>query len=234
MPALPPTETPRTTLFSDGNVFLLSQYQTQVRRLLNDAQKNYWSDPELTDYINEARIRTAIKTLCVRKFQIGTIQANQEQYEYTDVNLALPLGNQVIDIVNITALWNSARIPLGWAPFTQFNGCFRGFVGHTSVPVAFTIYNASEFWIAYLPDQNYVAEFDTAIKPLNLASDNSVDTIPSPYDQAVKYWAARLARLKLQQYAEAKAQEKMFEDEIGHLGAMPPRRIPYAWENEVF
>ena len=213
---------------------LLSQYQTQVRRLLNDAQKNYWTDGELTDYINDAREQTAVDTLCVRQFQNGILKAAQEKYEYTDVGLALPQGNQVVDMINITIIWGNTRFPLGYAPFTLFSGMFRQWVGYQRVPVAFTIYNATQFWVAWTPDIDYQAEFDTAIIPLRLANDNTVDTIPHRYDQAVKFYAAYQARFKLQQYTEAERMRKEYEMMTARLGAMPPRRIPYAFENEVF
>lgn len=221
---------------------LLSQYIVQVRRLLNDAQKNYWSDQELADYVNQGRDRTALDTLCCREFQTsgfstdsgsGLVQG-QERYRYTDTGLALSLGAQIVDIVNITVIWGSSRIQLGWAPFTKFSAYFRPWVNYQRTPCAFTIYNAKEFWIAYTPDITYPAEFDTAIRPLKLVSDNDEDTIPALYDEAPKYWAARLARLKLQQYTEADKQGKYYVDEIARLGAMPPRRIPYVFENELF
>lgn len=213
---------------------LLSQYIIQVRRLLNDSQKNYWSDQELADYVNEGRRRTAVDTLCVREFQQSNLVTGQERYSYTDPTLALPKGNQVVDIIGVTVLWGTTRIQLGWAPFTKFSAYFRTWVNYQRVPVCFTIYNAKEFWIAYVPDQNYVTEFDTAIRPLDLVSDNDDDPIPPMYDEAPKYWAARLARLKLQQYAEADKQKTYYLDEIARLGAMPPRRIPYVFENEIF
>jgi hypothetical protein len=226
---------------------LLSQYIVQVRRLLNEARPNYWSDQELADYVNEARQKTAIDTICCRKFQTsgtGTLNPagtglvqGQETYEYTDPGLALPQGNLIVDIINITIIWGAAgnsRIQLGWMPFTKFSAYFRPWVNYQRTPAAFTIYNATSFWVGFIPDITYPVEFDTAIVPLPLVSDNDTDLIPKMYDQAVKYWAARLARLKLQQYNEADKQESYYMKEIARIGAMPPRRIPYQFENELF
>lgn len=213
---------------------LLSQYTTAVRRLLNDSQANYWTNDELKDYINEARRKVAVDTKCVRAFQTGNLVAGQERYTFTDVNVALPQGNQVVDIINITAIWGTARYQLGYAPFTLFSAKFRAYVNLQTIPCAFTVYNANEYWIGYVPDQNYPCEFDTAIQPLALANDNTVDAIPSPYDEAVKFFAASLARLKLQQYKEYEAQQTIYEKYIARLGAMPPRRIPYVFTNDIF
>jgi hypothetical protein len=210
---------------------LLSQYQVAVRRILNDAQRNYWADPELTDYINEARRQVAVETSCVRKFQTTALVIGQEQYNYTDI---LPTIPQTVDIINATVIWGSSRIPLGYMPFSLFSAVFRTWTNYQRVPAAFTIYNSTQFWVGYVPDQAYPIELDTAVLPQSLANDNSPDSLPPPYDEAVKFFAASLARLKLQQYTEYKALQTMYTEKITKLGAMSPRRIPYVFENEVF
>jgi hypothetical protein len=48
----------------------LSGYITEVRRLLHDANGNFYSDSELTDYINSARQRVVRDTGCLRTIQI--------------------------------------------------------------------------------------------------------------------------------------------------------------------
>lgn len=47
----------------------LQTYITTCRRLLHDAQANFWSDAELIDYINDARNRVAADTGCSRSLQ---------------------------------------------------------------------------------------------------------------------------------------------------------------------
>lgn len=48
----------------------LSSYITETRRLLHDANGNFYSDPELTDYINSGRKRVVRDTGCLRTIQI--------------------------------------------------------------------------------------------------------------------------------------------------------------------
>jgi hypothetical protein len=48
----------------------LSGYITQVRRLLHDANANFYSDQQLTDYINTARERVVRDTGCLRTVQV--------------------------------------------------------------------------------------------------------------------------------------------------------------------
>jgi len=47
----------------------LSTYIAQVRRLLHDANSNFWTDADLTTYINEARARVVRDTGCLRTLQ---------------------------------------------------------------------------------------------------------------------------------------------------------------------
>ena len=49
----------------------LSEYITEVRRLLHDANGNFYTDTELTDYINDARERLVRDTGCLRIVQIS-------------------------------------------------------------------------------------------------------------------------------------------------------------------
>lgn len=51
----------------------LSSYITQVRRLLHDANGNFWSDAELTDNINSARNRVVRDTGCLRTIQVTQV-----------------------------------------------------------------------------------------------------------------------------------------------------------------
>jgi len=48
----------------------LSGYITQVRRLLHDANANFYTDQQLTDNINAARARTVRDTGCLRSIQV--------------------------------------------------------------------------------------------------------------------------------------------------------------------
>jgi hypothetical protein len=61
---------------------ILSDYVTQTRRLLHDVSGNFWTTPELTDYINEARSRTVSDTGCLRINQVPVFQPNTESYVY--------------------------------------------------------------------------------------------------------------------------------------------------------
>ena len=53
----------------------LSGYITDVRRLLHDANANFYSDQQLTDYINSARTQVVRDTGCLRTIQKSQVPA---------------------------------------------------------------------------------------------------------------------------------------------------------------
>lgn len=63
----------------------LSGYITEVRRLLHDANGNFYSDSELTDYVNAARERVARDTGCLRTLQVSQTPIAPAGYTGTPV-----------------------------------------------------------------------------------------------------------------------------------------------------
>jgi hypothetical protein len=61
----------------------LQNYVTETQRLLHDAQAQYWSVAELTDYINEGRQMVVCDTGCNRLLQIIYLSTGQESYAWS-------------------------------------------------------------------------------------------------------------------------------------------------------
>jgi hypothetical protein len=64
---------------------MLNYYVTQVQRLLHDASAQFWTVPELTDYINQARIRLVRDTGCYRQLQTLYFSTGVEVYPFGGV-----------------------------------------------------------------------------------------------------------------------------------------------------
>lgn len=64
---------------------VLSDYLTEVRRLLHDANGNFWSDTDLYDYINLGRNHVVTDTGCLRQYQTAWVQAGTEFYTFGGV-----------------------------------------------------------------------------------------------------------------------------------------------------
>ena len=63
----------------------LQDYITQTRRLLHDANANFYSDTDLTAYINTARNQLVRDTGCKRELQTSATVTNQEVYDYASL-----------------------------------------------------------------------------------------------------------------------------------------------------
>lgn len=76
---------------------VLSQYITEVRRLLHDAAGNFWSDTDLTSYINSARERVVRDTGCLRYIRQVNFLQNAETFNLSQ------LPNGYLDSVTVTS-----------------------------------------------------------------------------------------------------------------------------------
>ena len=201
----------------------LSTYITQVRRLLHDVNANFWTDPELTDYINEGRNRLVRDTGCLRKIQSSTLVANQEIYNLSD----LPSGDLNMDILNINVYWGNSRLPLRYLPWTQFNAQMRFWQNYIGQPVAYSMYGPGQFYVVPVPDQTYTVEIDTVIQPVTLVNSTDVDEIPNPWTGPVQFYAAYLAKFKEQSYGEAELFKNQYISQAQSvLSTTYTRRIP--------
>jgi hypothetical protein len=177
----------------------LSGYITECRRLLHDANANFYSNPELTDYINQARQRLVRDTGCLRTYQTSATVTNQEVYTFA----SLPNAAFTMDILNINIIWGNSRIPLRYMPWTQFNAELRFWQNYYGRPIAFSMYGPTSFYISPVPDQVYAMELDTVILPTPLVTDAQVDEIPDPWTSPVAFYACYKAKFKEQSYGEA-------------------------------
>lgn len=176
----------------------LAQYRLEVRRLLHDANANFYQNDQLNDHINDARNQVVSDTGCNRALQSFSFTSPTEVYQWS----ALPQGSVTLDILNITVLWSNMRVTLRRMSFTELNMSLRPFNTYMSRPIAWSVYGQS-FYIAPVPDQTYAAEIDTVVLPSTLINDNDPDTLIYPFTVPVAYFAASKAKLYEQSFAEA-------------------------------
>jgi hypothetical protein len=177
----------------------LGDYITECRRLLHDANANFYSDTELTDYVNMGRNRLVRDTGCLRTYQTTATVTNQEVYTFS----TLPQGALTMDVVNINLIWGNTRIPLRYLPWTQFNSELRFWQNYVGRPIAYSMYGPTSYYISPVPDQVYAMELDTVIQPTDLVSQDQVDEIPDPWTSPVAFYASYQAKFKEQSYGEA-------------------------------
>lgn len=182
----------------------LSNYVTEVRRLLHDSSGRVWDTPQLVDYINEGRMRTALDTHCLRSLEDVTLVLDQEVYPLATLTTKL---ERAIDLANLTVLWGTQRVPLLWYAWTEFNALLRIWQPFTGRPCAMAFFGGSPavktIYIRPVPDQNYDAEADVFYIPEDLVDDSSVDELSYPFNQPVAYYASSKAKEQEQSYGEA-------------------------------
>jgi hypothetical protein len=201
----------------------LAQYITQCRRLLHDANANFWSDQELTDYINDARNKLVRDTGCLRTIQTSATVTNQETYTFA----SLPQGDQTMDIINLNLYWGSTRIPLRYLPWTDFNAQLRYWQNYYGRPVAYSMYGPQTFYLGPVPDEVYTMELDTVIEPTALVNATDTDTIPDIWTSPVAFYACYTAKFKEQSYGEAEIFNQQYMKKVQSVlvGTMT-RRMP--------
>lgn len=194
----------------------LTFYTTQVQRLLHDTNFNFWQQPELTDYINEARNRVCKDTRCLRVYQAGLQTLTQGVELYPLSAIVMPTtpvnytGYTIVDVMGITVIWGQTRIKLANLPWTRFDAMFRYWNNMQSRPVCYTRMGAINIMIGPQPDQTYVSDWDVALIPPPLVTDATPEPIPEPFTTPIKYYAAYLAKYREQAMAEAKMFEQQY------------------------
>lgn len=212
----------------------LSTYITQVRRLLHDLNGQYWSDTELTDYVNEARNRVCKDSRCLRQQITNFVTLTQGTEQYNLASLPLPAaltGYTIIDVMGINILWGSTRIKLAYLPWTRFDVQFRYWTNMQSRPVCFSRLGALSVFVGPQPDTSYQSDWDVSLIPPALVSNTTPEPIPEPFTTPVKFYAAYLAKFREQAIGEADLFKKMYSEKLKQEASAFMGRIipdPYA------
>lgn len=205
---------------------VLSDYITECRRLLHDANGNFYTDSELTDYINQGRTRLVRDTGCLRTYQTSSVVANQEIL----LTSTLPSGSNTLDIINFNLIWGNTRIALQYMAFTDFNARLRYYQNYTGRPIAYSMYGQTSIYLGPIPDQTYSVELDTVIMPTALTNSSPNETIPEPYTTPVAFYACYKAKHKEQAYGESEIFNQEYKNQVrAVLSSVFTRRIttPY-------
>jgi hypothetical protein len=196
--------------------------------MLHDANGNFYSDSELTDYINEGRSRLVRDTGVLRTYQTSSIAANQEVL----LTSTLPNGVNTLDVINLNLIWGNTRIALQYLPFTDFNARLRYFQNYIGRPIAYTMYGQTSIYFGPVPDQTYSIELDTVILPTALTTASPTETIPIPYTSPVAFYACYKAKHKEQSYGESEIFKQEYTSQVkAVLSSVFTRRIvtPYLY-----
>ena len=207
----------------------LSEYITDTRRLLHDVNGNFWTDAELTSYINEGRANTVRDSGCKRVLQSYTLSVGVETIPFA----SLPQGSNTLDILNINLYWGDSRWPMYYMAWTDFNAQLRFWQNYNGRPIGFSMYGYKTIYIGPKPDQTYTVEVDTVVLPVDLVNGADPDTdIPEPFTECVPFFAAHMAKFQEQSYGESEIFKQQYTKEIlGCLNSTFTRRMPSVYQS---
>lgn len=144
-------------------------------------------------------------------------------------------GLNIHDILQITILWSmppsALAVTLSWLPFGAFQAFCRAYRATFANPGAFTVHygttnpqspsaDARQFFTYPVSNQPYPMEMNVSVLPTVLPLTTSVDfQLVSPWNDAVQYFAAHLAYLGMQQFAQAGVMKGLYDGRLKELPA---------------
>lgn len=168
---------------------------------------------------------------------IFTINQGQEKYNLADIDLSVfPGVESILSIRSISILYSSWRYSLAAYSFSTYQAKIRQFAPSTNYLYVPSFYCQLEqgtdgaILLYPPPSQTYQAEIQAVCLPSDLTTDDSVEAIPMPWRDAVKWYAAALAFMDLQNRNAAREFFDLFDKFMSRYSAAarPGRRSnPY-------
>lgn len=147
---------------------------------------------------------------------INVLNAGQEQYRFSDINLAAFPGVEAVYYVRgVSLIYANYRYSLPCYPFSTYQSHIRQYpFQYQYVPTFCSQFGQGvngSFFFYPLPSQAYQMEWDCQCIPSDLVDNLSVEALPAPWTDAVMYFAAHIAALELQNFQAAKGFLELYE-----------------------
>ena len=163
---------------------------------------------------------------------LNLLNIGQEVYNFSDINLeTFPGVEAVIAIRSFSVIYSNMRYSLTYRSFSSYQAHIRSFTQqYQYTPVVYSQYGQGtegSFYVFPYPSQVLQAEYDCLCLPSDLVDDQSYEAVPNMWRDGVKFYAASLAYLSLQNYNAATAMEATFNNYISRYGnyAAPGRAL---------
>lgn len=208
---------------------MLEQYVTDTRDLLNDAEGQFFSDAKIARYVNRSRRRIAFASGCIRVVPPGIkTHRLQEVYRFSEWISSAQAAQPGIQSILFCRSLSVAIGVGGWKPmwnrvasWTDFQARFRitngTFFGTVSEPGWWAQLGegpSGAIYLAPIPSQDNPMEVDLACIPQALLTDEDIEPIPQPWQDAVCWWAATMCLIQQQRPQDAQQMALLFNLEM--------------------
>lgn len=198
----------------------LTAYLTQTLALLHDANNVFWTQTNLTTWINLARKRVAAEGQCIRVLPSGVNSVvGQEVYTYASFNTQVqvtPGVNNILFVQTIAVNWGALKPTLDYMVWNDFQAYLRSYsVSLQGQPAIWSQYGQGVGGSAYLwpvPSSVAAMDWDCVCLPILLVDDTTVEAIPDPWTDAVPYYAAYLGLMNARRPEEAKNMFSVYKE----------------------
>jgi hypothetical protein len=205
----------------------LGTYKTSTFRLLRDNQTLYPAG-DIAAFINEARHVRDLDTRLVRKVFGFTLVPNQSTYTFTTLaaGAAAIRGETFTNFREVVSLYVlpmggvaggiGIRYPVGRQPYSI--GASMVSTSWPSYPKIFASIGHSTIVLGPPPAAAYPSEWDVLGVYPDLVNDGDPEPMPDPYNDAVPYLAAAIAKDNAQRFDEADAFKAQYEERMRRIG----------------
>jgi len=144
---------------------------------------------------------------------VWTANVNQETYTFANASAVITANNpgysSVFAVQDITVSWGSFKPQLSKLPWSAFQAYFRAInTGMSNTPSYWSQLGRGTNSTVYLypiPSQQAEMQWDCYCLPIALVDDTTVEALPLPWTEAVKWYAAYRAYMAAQRQPDAQA-----------------------------
>lgn len=212
---------------SAGIYLALSDYLTQVERLLRDANNSLYTSADLTEFINRA-MRERDLDLGLTRLRVSfTFATGQSDYTFASLVATSTVldGNSNVNIYDLLSIivipiggaGSAVRYPLAKWPYTKLAPLLS--TSYPTYPVAYATYGATNLIIGPPPAGNYPSELDFLCYSPDLVNTTDQDPMPYPYTDPVPFLAASFAKMQAQRFEEADKFSAIYQERMNRVRA---------------
>lgn len=205
----------------------LNDYIGSARRLLRDASGTLYPTPDLIAYTNEARHKRDLDTRLVRKVVGFTLTTLQSDYTLATISAGTTVRGEPFtnarEVVSLQVMpiggqpgGVGLRYPLGRQPYSKV--AYLVSRSWPSYPVCFAKLGLNTIVLAPPPAQDYPSEWDVIGCFPDLLNPADVEPMPDPYNDALPYLIAYVAKYNAQRFDEGKEFKAAYVERMADIG----------------